>query len=125
MIVGVGVDLVEIDRIAAAWQRFGDRFARKILAPVEMARFESAADPVHFLAKRFAAKEAAAKALGTGMRAGVHFSQIIVSHRSSGAPTVGMEGAAAERAGKIGASAYHISLSDERGHALAFVVLEG
>lgn len=124
MIVGVGVDIVRIERVRRSLARFGDRFASKILAPAEFERFGLARDKGAWLAKRFAAKEAAAKALGTGMRGGVHFSQIVVERKSSGAPAMTFTGAAHARAQGKGVSAVHVSISDETDVAVAFVVLE-
>ena len=74
--------------------------------------------------KRFAAKEAVAKALGTGMRAGVHFRQITVARKKSGAPSIELSGAARERAAELGADAIHVSISDEADYAVAFAVME-
>jgi holo-[acyl-carrier protein] synthase len=123
MIKGVGTDLVDVARIQRSLDRFGERFARKILSETELAKF--AKQPTaSFLAKRFAAKEAVSKALGTGMRAGVHFSMIEVGHKSSGQPTVVLYDMAAERAQVLEIDAWHISISDEKDHALAFVVAE-
>ena len=81
MIKGIGTDLVRTSRIANSLERFGERFAEKILASREMTDFKSSKDKVKFLSKRFAAKEAVAKALGTGMGAGVHFKSIEVTHK--------------------------------------------
>ena len=125
MIKGVGTDLVRTSRIRASFERWGQRFAEKILAPDELASFQSSRDEVKFLSKRFAAKEAVAKALGTGMRAGVHFSCIEVAHKPSGVPIVKLLGAAQARAERLGVRYSHLSITDEEGLALAFVVLEG
>lgn len=124
MIVGVGVDLVATARIERAWNRFGDRFAGKILAAAEHQLLKAASNPVAFLAKQFAAKEAVSKALGTGMGAGVHFRQIIVTRLRSGAPAVEMTGPASARAQSLGAARCWISISDEPAQAIAFAVLE-
>lgn len=124
MIVGVGVDIVEVARIVRSLDRFGERFAGKILSDSELDTFRTKAQPAHWLAKRFAAKEAAAKALGTGMRAGVHFRRIVVENAGSGAPGLRFEGGAADRAAALGARHVHVSLSDEKEHAIAFVVIE-
>lgn len=124
MIVGIGVDIVEIDRIASSWTRFGERFAEKILCEDEMRRFRESADPVAWLAKRFAAKEAVSKALGTGMRAGVHFGQIGIGGTAGHAPVVALTGAAAARAEKLGVTGSKVSISDETHYAVAFAVLE-
>ncbi len=125
MIKGVGTDLVRTTRIASSLEKFGERFAEKILATGEMADFKSSKDKAKFLSKRFAAKEAVAKALGTGMGAGVHFKLIEVTHKASGAPAVLLHGAAQQRATKLGVTHTHLSISDEEGLAQAFSVLEG
>ena len=125
MIIGIGVDVVDVGRVRKSLDRFGARFADKVLSEVERERFGRSRDRAAWLAKRFAAKEAAAKALGTGMRAGVHFSQITVARKASGAPFIELSGAAAERAAAIGAGKMHVSISDEKDYAVAFAVLEG
>lgn len=124
MIYGVGTDIVEIARIESALGRFGERFARRLLGPEEIAEWGGAARPAHFLAKRVAAKEAAAKALGTGFREGIRFCDIVVTHDPLGRPGLAMRGAAAARLREAGIDALHLSLSDEREHAIAFVVAE-
>lgn len=124
MIVGVGVDLVQISRVRRSLERFGDRFAGKILCEAEMERMSRRTDRAAWLAKRFAAKEAVAKALGTGMRQGVHFAQILVSRQKGGAPIVQLSGAALARAEALGVTRAHISISDEQDYAVAFAVLE-
>ena len=124
MIVGVGTDLVEIARIERSLDRFAERFASKILTSSELALFR-AKPSAAFLAKRFAAKEAVAKALGTGMRAGVHFAYIEITHEPSGKPGIELHGSAAQRANELAIQHWHLSISDEKQHALAFVVAEG
>jgi holo-[acyl-carrier protein] synthase len=124
MIVGIGVDIVEVARIAGALSRHGERFAKKVLSPVELSGFMGVTARAAWLAKRFAAKEAVAKALGTGMRAGVAFSQITLSRRSTGAPMIELTGMAAARAADLGAERVHISIADERLYAIAYVILE-
>ncbi len=124
MIVGIGTDLVEVARIERSLERFGDRFAHKILSSTELQNYRSAASRSHFLAKRFAAKEAVAKALGTGMRGGVHFRLIEISHDEAGKPIVSLLSGALARAQQLNISNWHLSISDERQHALAFVVAE-
>ena len=123
MIVGVGVDIVEVRRIAAALDRFGERFVRRILTPEEYRPHLDTAARAVYVARQFAAKEAVSKALGTGMRAGVCFSGIRVLRRESGAPFVELTDAARLRADEMGVGGgIHISLSDERDYVLAFVV---
>ena len=124
MIAGIGVDMVRIQRLEASLARFGDRFAARVLSGEEMHRYEQAVNKPAWLAKRFAAKEAVAKALGTGMRAGVHFRQISVARKRSGAPRIELSGAAKQRAETLGVGAIHISISDEAEYAVAFVVLD-
>lgn len=125
MIAGIGVDMVKVERIARSLERFGDRFVGKILAPNEMSAWREAHNPVALLAKRFAAKEAVAKALGTGMRGGVHFPQIVIHRKRSGAPEVVLSGAAAKRAETLKVMATHITISDEEEYVVAFAVMEG
>lgn len=126
MIVGVGTDLVEIARMARALDRHGDRLLARILGAEERAALPPEGLPVRaaWLAKRFAAKEAAAKALGTGFRAGIALTDIQTVHSPLGAPQLLFSGAAQQRLRALGATAAHLSVSDERQHALAFVVLE-
>lgn len=125
MIRGVGVDIVLIDRIRGALDRFGDRFASKILSREELGIFSASPNKVAFLAKRFAAKEAASKALGTGMRQGVHFVQIVVTHNQNGAPALELKGNAKRVADSLGVDQIFLSVSDERDSAIAFVLFEG
>jgi len=123
MIHGIGTDLVAIERLADMWRRHGERALDKLLAPEERADCRASNDPGRFLAKRFAAKEALGKALGTGIRAPVLLPAIAVTHDELGKPGFAF---AAELAGWIAASGLvcHLSLSDEAEHALAFVVVE-
>ncbi len=127
MIIGIGVDIVEISRLADSAERFGERLAAKILNDSEMVHFrEKQGDSsISWLAKRFAAKEAVSKALGTGMRAGVHFNQIGIEGKPGRAPTVRLSGAAEVRAQSLGVTNIQLSISDEKHYAVAFAVLEG
>ncbi|MCP1675898.1 holo-[acyl-carrier protein] synthase [Natronocella acetinitrilica] len=124
-IVGVGTDLVAIHRIAAAMERHGERFARRVLADAEVEQWLHRGKTAAFLAKRFAAKEALSKALGCGIGAQVGFHDIHISSDGSGAPALILSGAGLEHARSKGVVACHLSLSDERDYALAYVVLEG
>ena len=124
MVVGLGIDLVEIGRVRASWERFGLRFADKILTPAEQAPLPSRPDPVPYLAALFAAKEAAVKALGTGFRRGVHAKCVEVVHQASGRPDIAFLGRGLEVAREIGVSSAHVSLTHERTVAAAVVVLE-
>ena len=101
MILGNGVDIVDTSRIKRSVERFGTRFARRILSSREMQRFETTPAAAAYLARQFAAKEAVSKALGTGMR-GVHFSEIEVLRQKSGAPYVELQGGALSRAEALG-----------------------
>ncbi len=124
MIVGIGTDIVETKRISRILHRFGDKFQSRVLTSNEMTSLAAQSDRVSWLAKRFAAKEAVVKALGTGVGGGVHFRQIEVTRLEYGAPGIVLTGAALARARRLGASRWHVSLSDERGYAIAFAVLE-
>ncbi|MGE4553023.1 MAG: holo-ACP synthase [Desulfovibrionaceae bacterium] len=125
MIVGLGIDLVEIGRIRAALARFGRRFAQKVCTEAELAVFDARPDPAPYLAAVFASKEAAVKALGTGFRQGVHLHTLEVRHLPSGKPELVLLGRAAERAASLGADRAHVSMTHERGMASAVVILEG
>ncbi len=127
MIVAIGIDVCRSDRIAAAYKKFGARFANKILSEHELLRFAQIVHPtrkVAFLAKRFAAKEAVSKALGTGMRHGVHWRQIATTNTPSGEPRVVLSGAAFHRAAQLHVSKIHISLTDEVDMACVVAILE-
>lgn len=125
MILGLGVDLVTIARVAAVIERYGDALARKVLGAVELEDYTSAAAPERLLAKRFAAKEAFAKALGTGIGAAAAWHDIRVIHDAMGRPGFAICGAAAASAARLGVSSYHLSLSDEHHQVVAVAVLEG
>jgi len=125
LIVGIGTDLVEIARIRKAHDRFGGRLAGRLLGPLELEGFAACADSAAFLARRFAAKEAAAKALGTGFQQGLSWTDIQVCHSALGQPQLCWSGRALDRFQGLGAGVQaHISIADERDYALAFVVLE-
>jgi holo-[acyl-carrier protein] synthase len=102
-------------------KRHGDRFPRRILAEQEWEAYQRSARPVHFLAKRFAAKEAAAKAFGTGFRDGLAMRHISVVNDSKGKPELFFSGRASELCDELGVGRHFVSLSDERDHAVAFV----
>lgn len=125
MIRGVGTDLVRIARIHRALSRFGERFARRILTDSEYREYTRVETRAHFLAKRFAAKEAAAKALGTGFRRGLALRHIGVSHNPDGQPALCFTGPAANLLELRSVTRTHLSISDEQDYAMAFVVLEG
>ncbi|MFN2381304.1 MAG: holo-ACP synthase [Guyparkeria sp.] len=122
MILGIGTDLVEIARMDAALERHGSRLLERILGPDERRRLPRSHQG-NWLAKRFATKEAAAKALGTGFRDGLRLVDIQTVHDAYGRPTVRLEGKARERFDRIGGVSIDLSVSDERAYALAFVVI--
>ena len=123
MIVGIGTDLVVISRMREFWQRHGERALEKLLAPTERAACRESADPGRFLAKRFAAKEALGKALGTGICTPVLLPAIAVTHDDLGKPLLEFSTDLAIWIAERGLTC-HLSLSDEAEHALAFVVAE-
>ncbi len=124
MIYGIGTDIVRVSRIERDLERFGDRFAEHILSESELEEFHQNGKRAHFLARRFAAKEAAAKALGTGFGNGLRLRQISVTHDARGKPELRFSGKALEFVRASGITMAHISLADEQDHALAFVAVE-
>lgn len=122
-IVGIGTDIVALARIEKVLQR-NPAFAERVLTRDELHTYVQAGRPAAFVAKRFAAKEAAAKALGTGIAKGVSFQHIEVGHTELGQPLLHFSAIALERANTIGASAFHLSISDEADYAMAYVILE-
>jgi len=124
MIVGTGIDLVQVSRIETVFQKHGSRFASHVLHEKEMTEFEKAPDKIRFLAKRFAVKEAATKALGTGQAQGVLLRHFYVIHNEHGKPLLYADSKAAETCEEIGANAMHVSISDENEYAVANVILE-
>ena len=128
MIVGIGSDLCDIRRIEQTLERFGDRFPNRIFTEVERARSERKNDRAASYAKRFAAKEACAKALGTGIRRGVFWRDMGVVNLRSGQPTMALTGGAAARLAQLtppGMTAHiHLSLTDDDPYAQAFVIIE-
>jgi len=124
MIYGIGVDLVEIARLEQGLVRYGEHYADRILAPGEHADFFSSAEPARFLAKRFAAKEALAKAAGTGLRHPVTLRNIAIRHNSLGQPSFKFSDEMEIWLAKESIAAHHLSISDEQAHVIAFVVLE-
>lgn len=122
MIIGIGTDIVQIERIKHAFERQGERFAQRILCASELCLFHEKGQSIPYLAKRFAAKEAASKALGTGIGA-ISWQDMEISNDPKGAPVLKLMGAAKEKMTALGASQVSISLSDEQDYAVAFVVL--
>ncbi|EMF4710710.1 holo-ACP synthase [Providencia stuartii] len=123
-IVGLGTDIVEIARIEAVIKRSADSLAKRILTENEFAQFQQQAQPARFLAKRFAVKEAAAKALGTGIRNGLAFNQFEVSNDSLGKPLLTLVGEAEKLAQRMNVTYIHVSITDERHYAAATVIIE-
>ncbi|MCI1677264.1 MAG: holo-ACP synthase [Ewingella americana] len=123
-ILGLGTDIVEITRIEAVVERSGDRLAKRILCANEWALYQNHPQPVRFLAKRFAVKEAAAKALGTGIRNGLAFEQFEVVNDPLGKPGLVFHERAAEMALELGVKSVHVTLADERRYACATVIIE-
>jgi holo-[acyl-carrier protein] synthase len=124
MIYGVGNDVVEIGRIERALERFGERFARRVLCEPELKRFQAHRKPAAYLAKRFAAKEAFTKALGTGIRAPANWHGVWVKNLPSGKPVLEYSPALRALLEKRGVTSAHLSLSDEKQMAFATVILE-
>jgi holo-[acyl-carrier protein] synthase len=124
MIYGVGSDVVEIARIERALGRFGERFARRILCDPELQRFHSHRLPAAYLAKRFAAKEAFSKALGTGIRAPANWHGVWVTNHACGKPSLQFSDPLKSLLERRGVTGAHVSLSDEREMAFATVILE-
>ena len=125
MIYGIGSDIVAIERMRKLLEKYGDNFARRILAPDEWAAYESSQNRANLLAKRFAAKEAFAKAMGTGLRHPVSLQNISVIHNHLGKPDFHLDPLVADLLEVQGIQKYHLSLSDEKEMACAFVILEG
>ena len=123
MIHGIGTDIVAVARMADYWQRHGERGLEKMLAPEEREDCRTSLDPARFLAKRFAAKEALGKALGTGVRAPVLLPEIAVGHDELGKPCFSYSPKLAAHFAERGLTA-HLSISDEQDYAVAFVILE-
>ena len=128
MILGLGSDLSDIRRIQASLDRFGDRFRERVFTELERTRSERKPDAAASYAKRFAAKEACAKALGTGMRRGVFWRDMGVINMRSGQPTMALTGGALVRLQEMtpeGMKAViHLTLTDDHPYAQAFVIIE-
>lgn len=125
MILGTGIDLIEVARIAASYERFGERFLARLLRPAEIAYCLTHAQPAPHLAARFAAKEAVAKAFGTGLGAALGWQDIEVVRRASGEPAVLLHDKGAALLAARGGRVVHLSLTHTAQHAAAVAVLEG
>jgi holo-[acyl-carrier protein] synthase len=128
VIIGIGSDLTDIRRIQASLERWGERFTERVFTKVERERSERKPDRAASYAKRFAAKEACSKALGTGLKGGVHLADMGVVNARLGKPTMALTGGAAERLAALippGMDGFvHLSLTDDHPYAQAFVVIE-
>ena len=123
MIVGLGTDIVDMERIEKIAERFGERFAGHILHPEELEQWREIPHPT-FLAGRFAAKEALVKALGTGFSQGIWLSDILIRKGVNGEPVALLSGVALERLQALGGDFVHVSISHDRHSAMAVVILE-
>ena len=128
MILGLGSDLMDIRRIQDSLDRFGDRFVQRLFTEVEQTRSERKVDRAASYAKRFAAKEACSKALGTGIRHGVFWRDMGVTNQRSGKPTMALTGGAAERLAALTPPGHtaviHLTLTDDHPMAMAVVIIE-
>jgi len=124
MIFGIGTDIVKVARMQRSIDRWGDRFAGRILTSDEKKEYCTTAKKANFLAKRFAAKEAASKAMGLGFQDGLELKHISVAHKKNGKPELIFTGFASEFLSRNNISASQLSLSDEREYAVAFVIME-
>lgn len=124
MIYGIGTDITHLNRIEAAVNRHPKRFAEKLLSTIELQQFATAKNPNNFLAKRWAAKEAFAKACGTGIRTPVLFPNISITNDALGKPQIQTHGELTSWLEKRQITHAHVSLSDDIGITMAFVILE-
>jgi holo-[acyl-carrier protein] synthase len=124
MIKGIGIDTIELARIARVHAEYGEKFLERILTPFEREYVARYADPVPRIAGRFAVKEACMKALGTGWGAGVRWRDIDVRRHPSGQPFVELSGRARERLAMLDATVVHCTITHSREHAMAMVILE-
>ena len=125
MIFGIGTDIVTVARIEAAIARHGAAFAERILSAQELPEYSAHAHPARFLSKRFAAKEALAKATGQGLRHPVRLQRISITHDELGKPAFLFDAELSAYLQQLGLTRHHLSISDERDMVVAFVILEG
>lgn len=125
MIIGVGIDLIEVDRIGRSLEKFGERFLNKILCKEEIAYCQSHRNPAPFVAARFAAKEAISKAFGTGIGSELGWLDVEVSHHPSGQPFFILHPPAQILLNKTGGTKVHLSISHTEKHATAVAIIEG
>jgi holo-[acyl-carrier protein] synthase len=124
MIFGIGTDIVEYARIEKIFSRYGVRFAERVLSEREWPEFQTSVNQPRFLAKRFAAKEAFAKAAGSGLREPVSLRRIVITHDGLGKPVLQFDETLRNYLAQLGINGHHLSISDERSVIVAFVVLE-
>lgn len=124
MIYGIGIDLVETPRIKRLLERWGEKFARRVLTPLEWPGYQRTVRPVLFIANRFAAKEAFSKAMGTGFRYPVTLQCISVVQNKAGKPSLAFNAALTEKIEQNGIGGHYLTISDEASIACAVVVLE-
>lgn len=125
MILGTGIDLIEVARIASSYEKFGERFVNRVLLPDEIAYCLQHKNPASFLAVRFAAKEAISKAFGTGIGAQLGWRDMEIRRKESGEPYVVLHGKGVELLAVRGAAKLHISLTHTENYAAATAILEG
>jgi holo-[acyl-carrier protein] synthase len=124
MIYGIGTDIVSIKRIEDACEKNGERFAARILNATELIEYAAQLSPMHFLAKRFAVKEAFSKAFGTGIGEVIRWHDVWVTHADNGRPTIEVSESLQAKLSAQNIVATHVSITDETTYACAFVVLE-
>jgi len=124
VIHGIGTDIVDCARFDKMYSRYGDRIANRMLSERELAEFRTTPFPARYIAKRFAAKEAFAKAIGSGLREPVSLRRISITHDSLGKPLLMFDGTLGTHLTKLGIAGHHLSISDEQNMIVAFVVLE-
>lgn len=122
-VIGIGTDIIDINRITHMKDSVRDKLARRVLTQIELEKYYQLTFPIPFLAKRWAGKEAAAKALGRGIADGISFHHFTIESLASGQPVLKLSARALEIAEELGANSWHISLSDEISYATAVVVL--
>lgn len=125
MIIGLGIDITEVDRIRKSIERYGTTFKKRVYTPAEIAYCESHRDPYERFAARFAAKEAAMKALGTGWTHGVRWVDLEVVRMPSGRPTLALHGKSGEIAARLGVKSISLTITHSGNTALAQVIFEG
>lgn len=124
MIVGIGTDIIETSRILSLLKKHDESFAKRILSEQELAIYQRQTIKEKFIAKKWAAKEAVSKALGTGFTQGVSFTDMTIEHTEEGKPLIVLTGKTKQVADKLGITKWSISISDEKHYALAFVIAE-